>query len=194
MDAHPPASRLPSWTYFHTTNETEPSHSFLVQRRSFYNLRLFSYRLFLSLRSCLVPIIKYKHRSVKFRYLLNRPVVHRSPSGPPVPTMKFFSALFSLLAFLSVVLCQSIVTQSDGSVFSYTVSGSVTQTFVLSTTVITSCGPCTPGASASGSAAAPGSSTATPAIQAQAQSAATSLRPQVIGLAGLITGLIFVLA
>ena len=63
-----PAPPLQSLEYFHTTNETEPSHSFLVQRHSFYNLRLFSYRLFLSLRSRLVLIVEYKRRPAKCLY------------------------------------------------------------------------------------------------------------------------------
>jgi hypothetical protein len=108
--------------------------------------------------------------------------------------MKFFCALFTLVLFLTSSVLGQIVTQSDGEVFSFTVSGTVTQTFVLQTTVVTSCGAC----SATGSSYASGSyasSAPAPSVTVQTTSGGNALRPQVLAAGvGLIASLVFVLA
>ena len=104
--------------------------------------------------------------------------------------MKFVCTLFTLVVFLTSSVLAQIVTQTDGEVFSYSVSGTVTQTFVLQTTVVTSCGACM-----STSSAASGSSTAVPSAQVQSTSGGNALRPQIlVAGVGLIGGLVFALA
>jgi hypothetical protein len=108
--------------------------------------------------------------------------------------MKFFCALFTLILFLTSVVLGQIVTQSDGEVFSFSVSGTVTETYVLQTTVVTSCGACSATGSSYPSASyAP--SAAAPSVSVQTTSGGNVLRPQMMAAGvGIIAGLVFVLA
>jgi hypothetical protein len=149
---------------------------------------LISRSTFLSNRRC---------RNVSFYFRLFKPFSckflykYRLPSFLPA-TMKFFCALFTLVLFLTSLVLGQIVTQSDGEVFSFTVSGTVTQTYVLQTTVVTSCGACSATGSSYASSTAP--STAAPSVSVQATSGGNALRPQIMAAGvGLIAGLVFVL-
>jgi hypothetical protein len=110
--------------------------------------------------------------------------------------MKLFSGLLGLIAyflFFDCILADSVFTQPNGLVFSYSTSGTVTQTFILKTTVVTSCAPCT--ATAAPSAAPTAASN--PSVQVQSTSGGSTLKPQlrmVAATVGFLGSLYFVLA
>jgi hypothetical protein len=105
-------------------------------------------------------------------------------------TMTNFSTLFGLIAssfFFYGILADSIVTQSNGLLFSYSTSGTEVKTFVLQTAVVTTCTPCS----------TVGTVTPMPSVQIQTTSSGTSIRPQLCLIAGAFTvlsGLVLILA
>jgi len=96
--------------------------------------------------------------------------------------MRILSTLPGLTAssvVLDLILAESVVTESNGLVLSYSTSGAAVQTFVLQTTVVTSCAPCTATA-----AVVPA-----PPTQVQTTSTGLSLNPRIYLVAGMITAL-----
>ena len=96
--------------------------------------------------------------------------------------MRIFSRLLGLIACYALfdsILADSIVTQSNGLVLLYSTSGTTVQTFVLHTTVVTSCAPCTATA-----AVIPA-----PSTQVQTTSAGFRLNPRIYVVAGMVAPL-----
>lgn len=118
--------------------------------------------------------------------------------------MKFsssFLALLSLFTLFSCVLAGSDSSAGTGSlVFSTTTSGTVVQTFVLKTTVITSC-PCSTAVptitATTATTTTTGGSTQSPTLQVQETSMGNSVRPRLLVVAGgigVLSSVLFIFA
>jgi hypothetical protein len=119
--------------------------------------------------------------------------------------MKFLSSFLALAIFLasfSGVLAQYNWTDTDGLVFSATVSGNVTQTFVLMTTTTVLC-PCSTTVQVAPAITSLPASTSSSATATQSlaivtgTSSGSSLRPGLLavgGALGVVSSLFFILA
>jgi len=113
--------------------------------------------------------------------------------------MKLFSGLLGLIVyflFFDCILADSVITLPNGLVFSYSTSGTVTETFILQTTVVTSCAPCTATASPSDASLDAPTAAPNPSVQVQSTSGGSTLKPQlrvVAATVGLLGSLYFVL-
>jgi hypothetical protein len=107
------------------------------------------------------------------------PDIRHTPSSPTIllKVMKLLSGLLGLIAyflFFDCILADSVITQPNGLVFSYSTSGTVTQTFILQTSVVTSCAPCTATATPTPAPTA----VANPSVQVQTTSGGSTSKPQ----------------
>lgn len=114
--------------------------------------------------------------------------------------MKLVSGLLGLIAyflFFDCILADSLVTQGNGLVFSYSTSGTATETFILQTTVVTSCVPCTATATPSAAPSAVPTTAPNPSVQVQSTSGGSTVKPQlrmVAATVGVLGSLYFILA
>jgi hypothetical protein len=177
-----------SVAHFSSNTSLDQVIPFICLERPFLNptsfhfiyLKTFLSKTFILLRS------SYRHISVqqKWSNCVGR-LTHSLITSlhPNHITMKFSSSFLSLLAFFTLFSCifaDSNSASSNIRVFSTVTSGTVVQTLVLKTTVITSC-PC----STSPTATATGShNVAIASPQIQTTSLGSSVRPRLLVVAG----------